>query len=321
MTSVLVTIDTELSPAAYQRGASTTENYDSAILGRVADGEWGIKYQIGRLNEHGVKGVFLVEALSADVVGLDFLKRTIDPILSAGHEVQLHVHTEWLSWIAHDPVDGRRGRNIADFGYDDQCRLLTLGIENLLKAGAPRPIAFRAGNYGANNDTLRALASVGIRYDTSYSFPYLGNPCTIMTKAALLDPVWLDGVIEVPVAFFTDYPDHSRHFQLCAVSNSEMRTVLEQSIAQQRKSAVIVSHSFELLNRARSRANPIVVRRFENLCRMLSEMKACAPALGFFDLDQSAVTESSGHVAPLQSGAWQTASRMVEQAVGTFLYR
>src|SRR5690348_12737509 len=98
MTEVLITIDTELSPAAHRRGVGAEENFACAMLGQVSDGEWGIKYQLGQFRAHGLKAVFFVEALSADIVGLDFLKRTIDPILSAGHEVQLHIHTEWLEW-------------------------------------------------------------------------------------------------------------------------------------------------------------------------------------------------------------------------------
>jgi hypothetical protein len=321
MTSVLVTIDTELSPSAHLRGRSGMENFDTAILGRVPDGEWGIRYQLDQLDTYGVKAVFFVEALSAEVVGLDILKRTIEPILSAGHEVQLHTHTEWLAFLATDPVSGRRGQNMADFTYEDQCRLLECGMANLTKAGAPEPIAFRAGNYGANNDTLRALARLGLQFDTSYNFHYLGNPCHIVTGQPLLDPVLLEGVIEVPIAFFADQPDGCRHAQLAAVSASEIRNVLDQSIAQQRRTTVIVSHSFELLNAARTKANQIVVRRFERLCAMLNELSARAPTRGFADLDRQAVTSPSSQLAPLHSGKWRTASRMMEQALGTVIYR
>src|SRR5579864_7632739 len=118
MTAILVTIDTELSPAAHQRGVSVEENYSRAILGRGSDGEWGIGYQLDRFKAHGLKASFFVEALSASVFGLDVLKRTIEPILLAGSEIQLHIHTEWLPWIEQDPVGGRRGNNIADFCYD-----------------------------------------------------------------------------------------------------------------------------------------------------------------------------------------------------------
>ena len=321
MTSVLLTIDTELSPAAHQRGVSAQDNFTRSILGQASNGERGIAYQAGHLKAHGLKGVFFVEALSASIFGLDQLKRTIEPVLSYGSEVQLHIHTEWLSWFERDPVSGRRGGNMADFSHDDQCRLLELGIENLMRAGAPRPIAFRAGNYGANNDTLRALATVGIKYDTSYNYPYLGAACKIATDAPLLDPHAVQGTIEVPVAVFEDYPNHQRPAQLCAVSSSEMRQLLKQSVTQGRRATVIVSHSFELLNHSRTMVNRIVERRFEQLCEMLQAMRGRAQTKGFSELDQLDLTTPAARTAPLRSNAWRTAWRMMEQAAGRVLYR
>jgi hypothetical protein len=104
------------------------------------------------------------------------------------------------------------------------------------------------------------------------------------------------------------------------VSIAEIRTVLAQSLSQARKCAVIVSHSFELLNRPRDRSNEIVVRRFERFCELLNEMRAQAPTQGFTDLDPARLIDTSGTVAPLLSAPWRTASRMMEQAMGTILY-
>jgi peptidoglycan/xylan/chitin deacetylase (PgdA/CDA1 family) len=320
MTAVLVTIDTELSPAAHGRGVSAEENLRCAILGRVSDGEWGIEFQIARFKEHSLKAVFFVEALSANVVGLDLLKRTIEPILSAGHEVQLHIHTEWLEWFSSDPVSGHRGQNIGDFSYDDQRRLIQIGVENLEGAGAPRPIAFRAGNYGANNGTLRALASEAITYDSSYNFSYLGHPCRIATAPPPLNPIRLDGTIEIPISTFADFPGHQRPAQLCAISTSEMQHLLKQYVEQDRRSAVIVSHSFELLNSTRTRSNPIVVRRFRRLCEMLASIRPNVGTVGFVDLDESILTAPTRHALPLQSATWRTGLRVMEQAAGAMLF-
>lgn len=320
MTAVLVTIDTELSPLAQSRGMRADENYACAILGRVSDGEWGVAFQLRQFREKGLKAVFFVEALSASVVGLDLLKRTIDPILSDGHEVQLHIHTEWLEWFSSDPVSGRRGQNMCDFSMDDQRRLIAAGIENLTRAGAPRPVAFRAGNYGANNDTLRALASERIRYDSSYNFAYLGNPCRIATREPLVEPVEMDGAIEVPISTFIDYPGHQRPAQLCAISASEMNLLLRQSLAQNRPSAIIVSHSFELLNGTRTRGNPIVVRRFEKLCEILSALGERALTGGFVELERDNLARADVRISPIRSQPWRTALRVAEQAAGTFLY-
>jgi hypothetical protein len=320
MTAALLTVDTELSLAAYQKGVDTLDNFANAILGRVGDGEWGIGFQTKLLNAHGLKAVFFVEALCAGVVGLDAVKRTIEPILSTGHTVQLHLHTEWLRWAQRDPVDGHRGRCMADFSLEHQRRLIELGLETLIAAGAPEPVAFRAGNYGANNDTLRALAKLGIAYDSSYNFPYIGDPCRISPDQALLGPTRLDGVIEVPITCFDDYPGHQRGAQICAISAAEMEFVLAQSARQQRPTVVLVSHSFELLNRNRDRADRILVRRFERLCELLSRNASQTKTADFADLDPVALVADAPNTAPLRSNIVRTGLRMMQQAASTTLY-
>ena len=66
---------------------------------------------------------------------------------------------------------------MADFSLDDQKRLLAVGRDLLTDAGAPPPTAFRAGNYGANDDTLRALATLGFTWDSSFNPAQLGGDC------------------------------------------------------------------------------------------------------------------------------------------------
>jgi hypothetical protein len=320
MTSIFLTIDTELEPGAHKRGVSPEDNFSRSILGRTTDGDRGISYQAERLRAYGVKAAFFVEALSAQVVGLDVLKRTIDPILSHGHEVQLHIHTEWLEWFTFDPVEGHRGWCIADFHEDDQYRLLELGMETLAKAGAPTPTAFRAGNYGGDNATLRALCKLGLLYDTSYNLPYLPHPCRISAPQTLFDAVPLEGVVEMPVACFEDFPGHYRPAQICANSISELRLVIANSIKNQRRTAIIVSHSFELMNRKRGRENKLLVHRFEALCDRLADCRDTARASGFADVDPATFTIPPTAVPPLRSHAGRTAWRMVEQAVGSILY-
>jgi peptidoglycan/xylan/chitin deacetylase (PgdA/CDA1 family) len=320
VTAVFYTVDTELSPGLHQRGLSLAENLNAAVLGITNRGEWGIRYQIERLNAHGLKGVFFVEALCAYLGDADILKRIVEPVLQGGHEVQLHLHTEWLKWIDKDPVSGRRGENIFDFDGDDQYRLLEMGLNALTQAGAPTPTAFRAGNYGANNDTLRALGRLGIRYDTSYNYPYLQNGCRLEFPRSLHRPAELEGVVEVPITFFEDYPNHSRPLQLAAVSSSEMEWVIDSCVASDRPTAVIVSHSFELLNRKRQRANKILVRRFNRLCSVLQQRQARAPTMTFAAFDRARSQSMSSEPTPLRSNVARTAVRMLEQSLGNLLY-
>ncbi len=81
-------------------GATGEENFSSAILGRTCKGDFGIPYQLDVLDRHGLRGVFFVEALHTQILGSEYLSRTVDMIRTRGHSVQLHCHIEWL-WF-HD---------------------------------------------------------------------------------------------------------------------------------------------------------------------------------------------------------------------------
>ena len=84
---------------------------------------------------------------------------------------------------------------------------------------------------------------------------------------------------------------------------------------------VIVSHSFELLNRQKTRPNAIVLRRFERLCRFLADRQNRFRTVGFHDLaedDEDLTAYEQG--PPLRSNGLRTLSRFAEQAVGRVLY-
>jgi predicted deacetylase len=55
------------------------------------------------------------------------------------------------------------------FSLEDQTLLVAKGIEQLRACGVDNVHSFRAGGYGANVDTLHALARNGVRYDSSHN--------------------------------------------------------------------------------------------------------------------------------------------------------
>jgi hypothetical protein len=272
ITDVYLTVDTELSSMHFRRFgvAGLDDNFATSILGRTAAGDFGIGYQMERLDAFGLKGVFFVDPLVALVAGQDMVDRIVHPILDAGHDVQLHAHSEWIELAQTPLTDGRIGRNMGDFNLEDQVRILEYGIERLMAAGAPRPVAFRAGNYGANDDTLRALARLGVRYDTSYSPDYEDSVCGISMPSGSALPVWREDVIEVPVSAISSPSGGSRHAQITALSAQEMIAALAYAALNRHPSFTIVSHSFELLSRQRDKPNKIVVRRFDQLCEVIA---------------------------------------------------
>ena len=315
---VFVTIDTEAWPRRPEwRETSLERDVEREIYGVTDQGAFGIGYQMDVLDAHGLKAVFFVESLFACTTGLEPLRRIVESIVRRGHEVQLHVHPEWLQWMDQSPLPGRFAHNLKDLSENEQATLIAAGLENLRRCGVERPCAFRAGNYGANFDTLKALARLGLAFDSSYNASYLDSDCGLRTGKRLLQPVRMHGVHEFPIAFFSDWPGHIRHAQLCACSSRELRTALENAWRMGWHSFVLVSHSFELVRgRRRAGAPPtpdwVVVRRFERLCRYLAEHADKYRTCGFADVDEAEL-RAKPPVSPLKSHVYQTAERFLEQ--------
>ena len=323
MVNVFITVDTEISPRTRDwRAEDFPRHYRRDIEGATARGDFGVAHQINVLDEYGLKGVFFVEPLFADVVGPEPLRRIVDLVQSRGHEVQLHLHTEWLAHMPADrsPLPGRTGNDIKDFSEDEQTVLLARGLENLRACGARNVTAFRAGNYGANFATLRALARNGIRYDTSHNTCYLDSACDMRTDDECFQhPRKIEGVYEFPITYFHDWPGHRRHAQLCACSAAEMEAALMAAWRAGRYAFVLVSHSFELIRRPRSlgpaRPDPVVARRFIRLCRFLADNRDKFVTRGFNDIDPASIPPGPASAEPLHSSVFRTAGRAAGQLV------
>ena len=91
-----------------------------------------------------------------------------------------------------------------------------------------------------------------------------------------------------------------------------MEHQLWESLEAGRRSVMIVSHSFELLGRDRTRPDPIAVRRFEALCRFLDRHRDQFRARGFGDLQPAAEVPQP---LPLRMPIWPTARRLAEQGL------
>jgi peptidoglycan/xylan/chitin deacetylase (PgdA/CDA1 family) len=320
MTQVLITVDTEFSALLHQKGITGRANFESSILGRCRQGDFGINWQMDQMESHGIKGVFFVDPMPALVYDTRLIAEIVAPIIARGHEVQLHIHTEWLQWVVNSPVDGRTGRNLADFSIEDQITLLTLAADMVEKAGAPRPTAFRAGNYGADDNSLRALAKIGLTWDSSVNPAYLGGGgCLVSTSPSQISAMRFNGIVELPVSALLDRPDHVRPAQVCALSAWEMRAALRHSAKHHHPTFVIVTHSFEMLSRDRLRANRSVQRRFVAMCQEIETHPGLESA-GFADLDPTISDVPVGQLDRLAPKAIRTGLRVIEQGVATLLY-
>ncbi|MDO7835779.1 hypothetical protein Q4610_12070 [Sphingobium sp. HBC34] len=319
MTALLITVDTELSSALHQRGLSLADNVRRSIWAETQGQGYGIGWQMDLLDAHGLKGVFFLDPMPALVDGADFLKPVVDAIVGRGHEVQMHVHTEWLAWAKASPVGDRRGRNIGDFALDDQIVLLTLARDLLEYAGAPAITAFRAGNFGANDDTLRALATIGVAWDSSVNPAYLGRECGISLDSGQIGATRHLGVAELPVSGIADRPGRFRPAQICALSAAEMRAGLRHAVDEGHDAFCVVTHSFEMLSRDRQRPNGAVIARFRALCRAAAHLPALHGA-GFHDLPASLADQPARGLSRAAPSRLRTGLRIAQQAWATWRY-
>ena len=305
MTAVFLTIDTELMWCHHAAGC----DLETQIARSLEPADVGVTYQLAMLARHDLKATFFVDPMPTMVFGLDAIRPVVEAIVDAGQEVQLHLHPNWAG-ARVDDVERHARFELSDYSLDEQ-RALIAGARDLLKAcGAPHPIAFRAGSYAANDDTLTALADLGFAYDSSHNGADAPWPSQIGLPPHQIAPVERNGIVEVPVTLIEDLPGSFRHFQICALSQGEMRAALDHAVAERHGAVTIVGHSFELANRAGTRANGVHVSRFEALCGMLADARDTLPTTQFRDRP---VFAGVGEATPLGPNRLRTRWRQAEQ--------
>ena len=289
------------------------EAYRKYIIGPTPKGDYGLPYQLKVLKDHGILGTFFVEPLFSTRFGSQPLDEIVGLIREGGQEIQLHLHSEWVDESIEPLIanTSQKRQHLFQYSVDEQERLIEAGASLLLKAGAIEINAFRAGSFGFNVDTLRALAARGIDFDSSYNATMFGPASGMMPNTLVVEPIECEGVFEYPMTIFKDGMGSLRHVQLTACSYGELEGLLWQALEDQRSSFVILSHSFELLSPSKTRPDEIVVDRFKRLCRFLERNRDSFRVCGFRGLSPRVVPAQP---APLTMNLWRTATRMLEQA-------
>lgn len=288
------------------------EAYRTYIIGPTPQGDFGLPFQLKVLMNHGVHGTFFVEPLFSTRFGRQPLEEIVGLIRESGQEVQLHLHSEWVD-ESREPLianASHKRQHLFQYSVEEQTRLIEAGAALLTKAGAIQINAFRAGSFGFNRDTLRALAANGIEFDSSYNATMFGPVSGVAPNTLLQEPVACEGVVEYPMTVFEDGLGSLRHAQMTACSYSEMEALLWQALESRRSSFVILSHNFELLSPSKSRPDEIVLKRFRRLCEFLERNRDSFRTSGFRGLKPKIVPAQP---APLKLGFWRSATRILEQ--------
>jgi hypothetical protein len=231
---------------------------------------------------------------------------------NADQEVQLHLHPEWSDEITPPVISNisQKRPYLNYYSLSEQIALI-LHSKDLLETALGKPVtAFRAGSYAINEDTFYALAHNGISVDSSINRCYAISAPELVRQRCSSMPFSVNSVLTYPVTVFRDGFGRLRPAQLGACSFREMRQALESAYIAGCSDFVIVSHNFEMLKPGQSDPDFVVVRRFEQLCRFLSDNSVQFPVVSFDaartdplpTIPDDPVTGSTGDIAsPLRA--------------------
>ncbi|MHA2281162.1 MAG: polysaccharide deacetylase family protein [Promethearchaeota archaeon] len=181
---IIITVDTEVG----EKAKLEKEGFDKFIMGKIGNEYYGIKKIVEILEDYKIKGEFFVDVYESERFGGDRFEELCKYLHKKGHGVQLHTHPSFAFDINRI--------NMFEYSLDEQIEIISCGKELIKKWIGKYPIAHRAGNYGANNDTLSALVSNRIEIDSSYYHSH--NNCKIQLST-INDIIVNNGLIEIPI--------------------------------------------------------------------------------------------------------------------------
>lgn len=298
-------------------------SYERYVYGRSAQGDYALPKTLEILDRHGLRGVFFIEPLFSARFGEEYLARVVAMVREAGQEVQLHLHPEWVDEIQPPilpDIPGKR-QHLAYYSLEEQTLLIGRARRLLEAAGADSVTAFRAGSYRANCDTYTALRRNNILIDSSLNELHSRDVPELDAQRPFRQPFQVDGVTVLPIGLFRDGLGKLRPAQVGACGEGELRAALLDAAELGWRDFVIVSHNFEMLVPGKSAPDPVVVKRFDGLCRCLAEQRGALVTAGFNEMarepqDAMAPPLDDGRLP--RAGRLRTARRYVEQAVRRF---
>jgi hypothetical protein len=284
--NVFITIDTEHSiGGAYRDPELKPVGNEKRIFGKINGKEYGIPMMMDIAERYGIPLSFFVETLNQSYFGQSQTREVCQYIMKRGHDVQLHLHPTFLNFEEKIPASGKYSDNMCAYDLDFQTELIRRGKSALTDYCGRPPIAFRAGNFAANINTLRALRANGLLIDSSYT-----AHCNAICKDLHNDAFGIEGIWELPITNFVENTflrgKRFKPLDLNSVSFAEMRSVLYQSgIGHGPANITILLHSFSFikakdLQYRECTVNNQAIQRFERICRYLgNHLETFSPAV------------------------------------------
>lgn len=291
---VFITFDVECSMGgAWQNPSLKPVPPRLGMMGEYGDKRLGVPLICDILKRFNLVATFFLEPFNDELGYPGETEPVARYLVEHGQDVQLHIHPNHVSYGLHKAgKPHQRTDQMADLDRERQKELIIRGSDLLEKWTGTRPIAFRAGNMGASEETLFAMSDAGLWIDSSYTFPYVGGQCRFDETERFNGSKWYGEVLEVSLSAYRQPPLPGLHpakpVDLMGSSFEECRDAV-QMICDAGGDAVVILHSFSLF-KVRDRQynggklNRVVTRRFEKFCQWLEENRQKYPSRTFAEL-------------------------------------
>ena len=273
---VFFTVDTETSMnGAWADPGRRPLPLEIPIYGNTGSKSYGIPLIMDILEAHGFRGTFFTEVLCSHVVGADAVGEVFSYIRKRGHDTQLHLHPTY--WHYRGYLDGRPPREedlMFQLPADEQEELFSMGAKLFTEFDGKPPRAYRAGCYGASEQTLEVLSRHGIEIDSSYNLSYLDQSCGFQYRP-LNGPRLFGRIQEYPVTNFrVQHQNGYKPIEICAVSVAEILMTIDALRDLGCRDVVVSLHSFSFMKRFSDDGvvpDRVTIRRFKRLCSEIAQ--------------------------------------------------
>ena len=188
---IIITIDTEVG----EKAKNYNGGFEKLIMGEI-DGEfYGVPKIMEISEKYGFRCEFFVDVYEYKKFGEEKFKKLCQEIDKRDHGVQLHTHPSY----AYD----KNRINMYEYSLDEQIKIIKDGKELIKNWIGKYPIVHRAGNYGANDDTLIALKENGIFIDSSFFYKHPNSKINVPT---INTPVLYKDILQFPVTVIKKFP-------------------------------------------------------------------------------------------------------------------
>lgn len=249
----MISIDVEAQPARAE-----SAHIDRLIWGRFGNAESGLAQMMASAERNGARVTTYFDYAEQYLYG-DSMVDVAREIHRRGHDLQLHLHPEFLSDDFFKKRGTGRVHGLTEVKPADAKILAEFLVNAQTEVTGRQALAFRGGGYRFNHSLLRALYEEGVRVDSSYNPSRPTQPVNVGFHKQFR---WQDSTFEVPVSNVFGFSNPEHHLDYNFNSQALWGKSPEDSVARHRRYldlfyatygddalAVLVLHSWSLLQR------------------------------------------------------------------------